>query len=180
MWLEGDQVPSGCCSMCRSSLERCRASRLAWPTKPSSDLVVSWGQFERPTPVHTKHLDFGFSSMIWDMFLYFSFSFWIFVISWVQGSIQFCFFFQSTNQTLEAAPWSPCRYLSVAGRTMISSMGVLFMMCTARRCETGLPRLRCSGSPRWVAVFFVDIKSYILLVNSWAFFQDLFLLVNVL
>jgi hypothetical protein len=29
------------------------------------------------------------------------------------------------------------------------------------------------------SVFF-DIKSYILPVNSWAFFQDLFLLVNVL
>jgi hypothetical protein len=102
MWLEGDQVPSGCCSMCRSSLERCRASRLAWPTKPSSDLVVSWGQFERPTPVHTKHLDFGFSSMIWDMFLYFSFSFWIFVISWVQGSIQLVFFFSIDKSD----PWS--------------------------------------------------------------------------
>lgn len=107
MWLEGDQVPSGCCSMCRSSLERCRASRLAWPTKPSSDLVVSWGQFERPTPVHTKHLDFGFSSMIWDMFLYFSFSFWIFVISWVQGSIQLFFFFNRQIRPLKLHPGHP-------------------------------------------------------------------------
>ena len=46
-----------------------------------------------------------------------------------------CFFNQQNSDpkvALRCVQISRARYLSVAGRTMISSMGVLFMMCTAR------------------------------------------------